>query len=496
MTVYPCTDSRALTLEPNPNVPDSYRVATSTGYVLDYGVYGYVALATQNGWSYQLFSSLRDDEALVEADGCDIVYPLLVTDTAGYELERACDHVARIQPPYITPVNALRDPSVWPGEIPAGAVSTTWTYDFNLLFKDNSYLRTSVTSKNWMTTGLYAPAAETIEVTVDGATEADLDKVYIQLGVHSDILNLSNAGSAFKRYPNVVNKIKLKPGLNTVRSPYGGVIELISEESVGKTIQVTIANAVQTPHFVLGTTTESDWLTLRDAPGATAIIESDLSVTYDLSSDISALSYEEISGIAQYYRDILQIENDLLGISDTETDPVHQLPDGKHRFVNDIQITAGAAHSGFPMMFGNYPLVDPNSTYQRSTDLTWGLCHELGHNNQMSSWSYAYGSESTNNLFCLNVQEQLFGMSRLIEDNRYAKAIAVLNDDTVTDKWEGIDLWGNIVFMDQIRLGFPEVDWDFLSQVMRAYRDMSDSDYDNHHRYPSTQVRQFHGACL
>ncbi len=105
-----------------------------------------------------------------------------------------------------------------------------------------------------------------------------------------------------------------------------------------------------------------------------------------------------------------------------------------------------------------------------------GALPRLGHNNQMS-WSYAYGSESTNNLFCLNVQEQLFGMSRLIEDNRYAKAIAVLNDDTVTDKWEGIDLWGNIVFMDQIRLGFPEVDWDFLSQVMRAYRDMSDSDY-------------------
>lgn len=484
LTVRPCTDSRALTLEPNPEVDDSYRLAVTgaTTYVLDWGVYGKVALASQNGWSYQLFSWLQPDVDLItEAGGCNLTYPLDLADTDGYELELACDHVAKIQPPYDTPTLAQRDPAVWPGTVPEDAALVTRSFAFNLQFKDNGYMRTDVRTQNWFSTGLYAPAGQTVHVTVSDAEDADLDDVYVQIGVHTDILKPTSgnviSAEEFKRYPNVVVKVRLDPGENLVRNPYGGVIELISEESVDKTINVTIADAVEAPYFVLDQTTEAQWLALRDAPGAWAVIESDLAVTFEAAEDVRTLSFAEITGVAQYYRDVLESENDLMGLSDSDTDPVHLLPDGQQRFVNDIQITAGAAHSGYPMMFGNFSMADPDVLYLRSSDTTWGICHELGHNNQMGSWKSVYGIESTNNMFSVYFQETFFGMSRLIVDDRYAKAISVLNDSEVTDKWSEAGIWGKIVFMDQIRLGFPDVGWDYLSQVMRSYREMTDSEY-------------------
>ena len=137
--------------------------------------------------------------------------------------------------------------------------------------------------------------------------------------------------------------------------------------------------------------------------------------------------------------------------------PVHHLPQGQQLFVDDIQISAGSAHAGYPMMYGSYPMANPLVTYLRSTDFGWGIYHELGHNNQMNTWKSVYGSESTNNLFSIYVQEKLFGMSRIVVDGRFTKTINVLNDPAVTDKWSGVDVWGKIVFMDQIRLRLSRI---------------------------------------
>ncbi|MBI5563756.1 MAG: hypothetical protein HY870_02600, partial [Chloroflexi bacterium] len=114
-----CAESRELTLEPNPTLTDSWRIVSTTN-VIDWGVYGVPAVASQNGWSYQLFSWLQPDVDVVNTQGCAIPYPLLVTDSAGYARELACDHIAKVQPPYYN-ANALRDPGVWPGTVASGA---------------------------------------------------------------------------------------------------------------------------------------------------------------------------------------------------------------------------------------------------------------------------------------------------------------------------------------------------------------------------------------
>ncbi|NTV65213.1 MAG: hypothetical protein HGA65_17020, partial [Oscillochloris sp.] len=489
-----CSDSRALTLEPNPTQASSWR-AVGTTAVVDltswyWGNDPFPTLSPQAGRAGELVSWLQPDVDVVTAQGCAVSYPFDATDTASYNRELACDHVAKIQPPYVTPANAARDPSLWPGNTPSSATKVSRAFDFNLQFKDNSYMRMSYAPQNWKATGLYAPAGEIVKVTVSNATEADLAKVYVLLGVHTDVLSPSSlnvAGSQFERYPNVVAKVRLHLGENLVRNPYGGVIELVSEASVAKTINVTIADAIETPHFVQGATSEADWLASQDAPGPWAVIENDLAVLYVKSSDIRDYSFADITALSQFYRNFVQNENDLAGVSATDPSPVQQPPQGQQRFVDDIQPSLGYAHSGYPTMYNS--LMNIASLVSRDN---WGLYHENGHNNQQAAWSATYGTETTVNLFSLQNADLLDGRSRLIDDGRYTTAIANLNDSTITDKYNygsgEAPYWWKLVFLDQIRLGFPNLNYNLWAQVMRRYRDLSATDY-NAIRNGSTQVK-------
>lgn len=50
----------------------------------------------------------------------------------------------------------------------------------------------------------------------------------------------------------------------------------------------------------------------------------------------------------------------------------------KHRFANDVQISIGDAHSGYPVMNSSF---SPNSTTLPTTPLNdWLIWHEVGHN--------------------------------------------------------------------------------------------------------------------
>ena len=476
LTVRLCTDSRSLTLEPNPTLADSYRIA-GTAFVLDTGVYGYVAIAHQNGWSYQYWRWFQDDLATVNAQGCAITYPFPATDTATYTRELACDRVSKVQPPYVVPTAAVRT-TMFPGAVAAGLPAVTQSFAFNLQFKDHGYLRMSAPPQNWQSTGLYAPPNQLLRVTVSNATAADLNEVYAQIGVHTDILEPTSgnvAGGTFDRHPSVVVKVKLTPGENLVRSPYGGPVILVSDASVNKTITVEVANAVQAPYFKSGVTTEAEWLARRTIGAPYAEIEGDLAIIHVPTSEISTVSYADIQNVAAYYTQMVRYHNALSGLSDDAALP-HQSPQGKHRHVEDIQITAGWGHSGFPAMYYNaWQIGVPELSVYRSDG--WGVYHELGHNYQMGAWSGVYGGETTVNLWSLYAQEAFFGNSRIVDGNSYAKAIAILNDNTKPNKWASAGPFEQLVFLDQIRLAFPQQNWELWAQLMRRYREMSNTEH-------------------
>ncbi|MCE7981119.1 MAG: hypothetical protein DYG89_08005 [Caldilinea sp. CFX5] len=476
LTVRLCTDSRALTLEPNPTLADSYRIA-GTAYVLDTGVYGYVAIAHQNGWSYQYWRWFQDDLSVVNAQGCAITYPFPATDTATYNRELACDRVSKVQPPYVMPAAAVRT-TMFPGAVAAGLPAVTQSFAFNLQFKDHGYLRMSAPPQNWQSTGLYAPPNQLLRVTVSNAAAADLSEVYAQIGVHMDILEPTSGnveGGNFDRHPSVVVRVKLVPGENLVRSPYGGPVILVSEASVNKTIDVEVANAVQAPYFKSGETTEAQWLARRALGIPYAEIEGELAIIHVPTSEISNVSYADIQAVAAYYTQMVRYHNALSGLSDNAALP-HQSPQGKQRHVEDIQITAGWGHSGFPAMYFNaWRIGVPEEYIYRSA--AWGVYHELGHNYQMGGWSYVYGVEATVNLWSLHAQEAFFGNSSIVDDGTYAKAIAILNNNTITNKWGSAGAFEQLVFLDQIRLAFPQQNWNLWTQLMRRYREMSDTEY-------------------
>lgn len=478
LAVLPCTDSRSLTLLPNPTLTDSYQISGTT-YVLDSGVYGYVAQAHQNGWSYQYWRWLQDDLDLVNAPGCAIAYPFPSSETATYTQELACDRIAKVQPPYVLPLPELEKRTVFPGSVPTTAVTVTQQLTFHLKFKSHSYLRQAATPQNWQSTGLYAPPGQLIRATISNATAADLRNVYLRIGVHTDQLSPTSGnvdGGSFLRYPNVVMRVKLEPGENLIRSPYGGPIILDggSGDGLDRVIDVEIANAVQAPYFHAGVTTALEWLARRAAPVPYAEIESELAVIHVPSSEVSGLSYRDVLAVAEYYSAVGQLHNELSGLSPNDV-AIHQPPLGKYRHVEDLQISAGWGHSGFPAMYFNaWQIGVPDVSIYRSSG--WGVWHELGHNYQMGLWSYVYGTETTVNLWSLYTQEKLFGNSRLVDADQYAKAIAVLNDVSVTDKWNGVGVFGQLAILDQIRLAFPELNWDLWTQLIRRYREMESTE--------------------
>ncbi|MGS0066707.1 M60 family metallopeptidase, partial [Escherichia coli] len=68
----------------------------------------------------------------------------------------------------------------------------------------------------------------------------------------------------------------------------------------------------------------------------------------------------------------------------------------KHRFANDVQISIGDAHSGYPVMNSSF---SPNSTTLPTTPLNdWLIWHEVGHNAAETPLTVPGATEVANNV--------------------------------------------------------------------------------------------------
>lgn len=486
MVILPCENSRVRGFisktQPNQSVlytimtdDDSYELALDSGDV-DGQIWLYYADPENIHQQWRWFQT---DLERVKTDGCDIAYPFPADDFDTYDHELACDRIAQLQPPAEIPLQAIRDANIFPGEIDQNLPRISQTFDFDLRFKNHDYLRISVAPSNWLNTGLYAPPNQIVSITVP----EEIDGLSVLLGVHTDILYPDSGNvleSGFLRYPNVTTQIPLQRGENWVRSPYGGAIVLISNQSYDQTLAITISDAVAMPYLKLGVTTAEEWESIRQIGVPYGALESDLAVIYAPSSELRNLSYDEAAEIATYYSTFARLHNQLAGLD--ETNPAkHQPSQGQYWHVADRQISVGWGHSGYPLMYFNeWNLATPANTID-SPNGTWGQYHELGHNYQMPAWSDVYGTEVTVNLFSLHAQEILTGTTELMTNDTYSAAIAMLNDPAITDKWmqDGADdPFIQLVFLDQIRLGFPDLNWGLWTELMRRYRELPQAEYD------------------
>ncbi|MCX5675200.1 MAG: M60 family metallopeptidase, partial [Planctomycetota bacterium] len=120
----------------------------------------------------------------------------------------------------------------------------------------------------WHSTGLYAPPGEVVTVTVPPALAARA--LGVRIGAHSDRLWGLNSWS---RSPEVCVRLPIDGATTRAAGAFGGLIyvEVRGGSGQGGDAAVTIAGAVEAPHYVLGKTGAGEWrdkIRLRPAPWA------------------------------------------------------------------------------------------------------------------------------------------------------------------------------------------------------------------------------------
>ncbi len=473
LSAEPCDTSAAQQWDYSDGV---LRNGANSNLAMDVGTGPSLHLWGFHGNSNQRWLSTAEAAQQVTANqDVTVSYPISISDADAIALENARDRLNRAVPAD-KPLPVNREVSQYPGAVPADAPRVSRTLDFDRRFNHGEHLRAGAAARNWQSTGLYAPAGQMLTVTIANASEADLDGVFLLVNEHTDTLDTSKhnvkSSGEIKRFSSVTRRFALKPGSQILRSQYGGQIVLESRQNADLTLQVTIDDAVQAPHFVVGQTSLSEWQNLRQAPAPWATLEGERAALIVPSAKVRNM--DDPAALLQGYDDVVMTLDDLSGLDSSDSNPLHQPQVGKHRFVEDIQVSAGSAHAGFPMMFGPYY----DLTRQGYATSDWVIWHELGHNYQQRClWSYRYGSEVTVNLFSLYAQERFTQRSRLVDNNNYSSAISLLNDASVNDKWGNANVWERLVFLMQIKHALPQ-GWSLYQQLNRHFRELPQSEAD------------------
>lgn len=356
---------------------------------------------------------------------------------------------------------------VFPGNVPSDtSVIQDKQIEIDFEYNDYSYIRMNIPPGNWLSTGLYAPAGETVTIEVPEGVE-NLD---IQVGAHTD--NLMGKDS-WQRVPIVTYRQALEVGTNEIMSPYGGLVYFIPTESIADTKEIiTISGVVNAPYFNINETTNEEWnetIKHYEAPwaelqGRQIILTLPTEVVKDVE-DPEALMTKWDQMIDQY--------DELVGVG-SDKDLPHRSIDRPHRFVFDIQVGAGLMHAG-------YPMVGPIQRFaQEAIDIesdqlgSWGFWHELGHQYQQTPWLWGDVGETTTNIHSVHIEEYFGKESNLLtkDDNgqdHYDKAFDFLNSDNPNKKYNDNDHFIRLVAFMQLQHAYG---WEFYTELQTAYREL------------------------
>ena len=308
------------------------------------------------------------------------------------------------------------DPSEFPGQTSSSGSAKT----------AKIFLKRNINHQKWyagnmQSTGLYAPAHTDITVTLpEGVDET---KIQLQIGVGDNVGGIFRHEINLKRPPKYVKKYKFQAPNGTasktitIQHPYGGLIFLKSfDASVANdaTAMVSFTGVQSAVRFVLGETTAETWETIKSSPAPKAELESKHYIVTVPKANMSALSFDEVTQIAQNFDTMTQNAYDFYGYDQTCTEPFteHTAPScsndvksaHKNREVFDPHISVGAGHSGYPIMVMKW---NPNSTtFPQDATNSFLLWHEMGHN-MVESWlGIAGATEVANNVMAMHQQKR------------------------------------------------------------------------------------------
>lgn len=274
------------------------------------------------------------------------------------------------------------------------------TLDLDYVVSNSSNLRISVPPGGYFSTGTYAPTGELIEVTVP----AGVYGLKAQIGAWTD--NLTGK-DPLRRAPIIFSRHELFPGKNYLRNLYGGHLWIIPPRPLGIKVTFVLSGIVKSPDFVLGETTNAQWAQMIANTKVPWFELRSKSIIFTLPVDkLKKFPIDNPQLLMETWDNTIQRAYwDWYGLSETAPDVRDRNPILPWRIVHDIQPSAGAQHSGYPVV-----AMATEEYFRQAVTLSgvigqnWGTYHEIGHNMQMgSTWSFDGNGEVTNNLFSLRV---------------------------------------------------------------------------------------------
>lgn len=258
-------------------------------------------------------------------------------------------------------------------------------------------LRISVAPQPQFSTGLYAAPGELVIIDVPAGDYS----LSVQIGAWTD--DLSNVQNP-PRDPRIYSRMQLAPGRNYMRNLYGGPIYIFAGKPIATPVNLVFSNVVRSPDFVLGKTSNAEWMAairrscvpyieLRSAH-MIFVVPRQFCIDRNIKDPAAVMTVWDQVVEQDYYA--------WEGLETNAADLIDESPHLPWRVVQDIRPSAGYGHSGFPVVtYNDYGWFDGFTNIENvSRGWTWGVLHEVGHNNQQGQyWSWSSLGETTCNLF-------------------------------------------------------------------------------------------------
>ncbi len=267
---------------------------------------------------------------------------------------------------------------------------------------------------NRQPTGQWAVAHEPFTVSVSGTNAP----VTITIALADDLTGREKHELGLKRPPRMTQSFTLNSGKlgnsHTMTVPYGGLIYVQGSQDI---VTLTFTGTVDAPLFKDG-----DWVNPQNSPAPIGEVISNSFVYTAPKSNLLAQNYKgnvanfanELDIFAADMNDFYARDEGVTGNTNRKATDA-SIPTNRHHFVNDVAISVGAAHSGYPVMNGSFdnkgndiPLEPLNS---------WLLWHEVGHNAAEEPFNVDGSTEVANNLLALYMQDKHHGKMSRVEQN-------------------------------------------------------------------------------
>ena len=342
----------------------------------------------------------------------------------------------------------------FPGEVPSNAtrILRTLTIDGNQSGLPSNFGYAGARAHVRMSTGLYAAPGEVVTVTLPNHT---IDSgTYVLVGAHSDSLW---SKSQLHRHPQIVRWWYVDDATMEVGNAFGGPIYIaIDPDSTLGDFEVTISNAVKAPMFVLGETSDFEWIySESENPAPWAELISNNFIMTVPSHEIRDLSNP--TELMDWWDLALEMEHELYGY----------LPWPRvERAVFDAQISAGWMHSGYPFMAHDLSVAGVVNVTHMSENGDWGMFHELGHNHQWMPSTLPGTTETGCNFASVYLMEDLVGVEghgAVDPEQRASRMRGYFDDGSNISNWS---VW---TALDTYLIIKEEWGWQPITQALTVY---------------------------